>query len=243
MNKTALITGGSRGIGRATCIELAKNGYHVLINYNKNEAAANQTLENVKEVGGTGEIIQFNVANRTQLSDALQKWKNENPTTYISALVNNAGIKNDNMLPLMKFEDWNDVVSVSLNGFFNVTKEVLPRMLKKKHGQIVNVASVSGLMGFPGQTNYSAAKAGLIGATKALAIEVGRKNVRVNAVAPGFITTDMTEGIDESAFIPKIPLRKFGEVQDVAKCISFLVSKDSSYITGEVISINGGLYT
>lgn len=243
MKKIALVTGGSRGIGKATCIELAKNGYEVLINYNRNETAAQDTLDKVVEAGGEGALIQFDVTDRDQLKSAILNWREKNPDQYISALVNNAGIKNDNVLPLMNFEDWDTVVSTSLDGFFNVTKEVLPMMLKKKNGQIVNVASVSGLMGFPGQTNYSAAKAGLIGATKALAIEVGRKNVRVNAVAPGFITTDMTDGIDDSKFIPNIPLRKFGEVEDVAKCIQFLISKDSAYITGEVISINGGLYT
>jgi 3-oxoacyl-[acyl-carrier protein] reductase len=143
----------------------------------------------------------------------------------------------------MKFEDWNQVINTSLNGFFNVTKEILPLMLKKKEGQIVNVVSVSGQKGTVGQTNYSAAKAGVIGATKALAQEVGRKNVRVNAVAPGFIKTDMTEGINEVDFKKQIPLNRFGEAEEVAKCISFLLSKDSSYITGEILSINGGLYS
>jgi|TARA_B110000503_G_C7171021_1_gene424294 3-oxoacyl-[acyl-carrier protein] reductase len=243
MKRIVLVTGGSRGIGKATCLELAKKDFYVLINYNTNHDAALNTLSIIKNEGGNGELLQFDVTNRDQLKKVLQKWKEENPDKYISALVNNAGIKKDTVLPLMKFEDWNQVINTSLNGFFNVTKEILPLMLKKKEGQIVNVVSVSGQKGTVGQTNYSAAKAGVIGATKALAQEVGRKNVRVNAVAPGFIKTDMTEGINEVDFKKQIPLNRFGEAEEVAKCISFLLSKDSSYITGEILSINGGLYS
>ncbi len=243
MKKTALVTGGSRGIGRATCIELAKNGHYVLINYNQNEKAANETLQYIVENNGEGEIIKFDVSNFDQTKTTIENWQNSNPEKYIAALVNNAGVISDSIFPFMSLDNWNQVISISLNGFFNTTQAVLPIMLKKKHGQIVNVVSVSGLTGIPGQTNYAAAKAGVIGATKSLAVEVARKNIRVNAVAPGFIDTDMTMPLDQTNYKSQIPMQRFGLAEEVAKSIYFLISENSSYITGEVLSINGGLHT
>jgi 3-oxoacyl-[acyl-carrier protein] reductase len=243
MTKIALVTGGSRGIGKATCIELAKNGYWVLINYHNNEVAAKETLVAIQEIGGNGELLQFDVSNFEETQQTITSWQKRNEKAYITTLINNAGIIKDAVFPFMSLSNWNSVISISLNGFYNVTQAVLPAMLKNKEGQIVNVVSVSGLMGIPGQTNYAAAKAGVIGATKSLAVEVARKNVRVNAVAPGFIDTDMTKPLDENNYTNKIPMQRFGLAEEVAKSIYFLVSENSSYITGEVLSINGGLYT
>jgi 3-oxoacyl-[acyl-carrier protein] reductase len=243
MTKIALVTGGSRGIGKATCIELAKNGYWILINYHSNEIAAKETLAAIQAIGGNGELLRFDVSNYEETQQTITSWQKRNEKAYITTLINNAGIINDAVFPFMSLSNWNSVISISLNGFYNVTQAVLPAMLKNKKGQIVNVVSVSGLMGISGQTNYSAAKAGVIGATKSLAVEVARKNVRVNAVAPGFIDTDMTKPLDENNYTNKIPMQRFGLAEEVAKSIYFLVSENSSYITGEVLSINGGLYT
>lgn len=243
MKQIALVTGGSRGIGKATCIELAKNGFKVLINYNQNEKAVNETLDIIKNNGGEAEILKFDVSDFEQTQSAISTWQKNNPESYISALVNNAGITKDTVFPLMSLNDWNQVINISLSGFFNVTQSILPSMLKNKKGQIVNVVSVSGLTGMAGQTNYSAAKSGVIGATKSLAVEVAKKNIRVNAIAPGFINTDMTMDFNEADFKSRIPMQRFGLAEEVAKSIHFLVSENSSYITGEVLSINGGLYT
>lgn len=243
MKKIVLVTGGSRGIGKSTCIELAKNGYWILINYQNNEIAAKETLAAIQAIGGDGELLRFDVSNFEETQQTIASWQKRNEKVYITALINNAGVIKDAVFPFMSLSNWNNVISISLNGFYNVTQAVLPAMLKNKYGQIVNVVSVSGLMGISGQTNYSAAKAGVIGATKSLAVEVARKNVRVNAVAPGFISTDMTKPLDENNYINKIPMQRFGLADEVAKSISFLVSENSSYITGEVLSINGGLYT
>lgn len=243
MKQIALVTGGSRGIGKATCIELAKNGFKVLINYNQNEKAVNETLDIIKNNGGEAEILKFDVSDFEQTQSAISTWQKNNPESYISALVNNAGITKDTVFPLMSLNDWNQVINISLSGFFNVTQSILPSMLKNKKGQIVNVVSVSGLTGMAGQTNYSAAKSGVIGATKSLAVEVAKKNIRVNAIAPGFINTDMTMDFNEADYKSRIPMQRFGLAEEVAKSIHFLVSENSSYITGEVLSINGGLYT
>ena len=241
--RVALVTGGSRGIGAAICKELAQMGMHVIINYNSNDAAADETVAAIKENDGSAEKLKFNVSNREEVRAAIENWKSTNPEQYIAAVVNNAGVRKDNLMVMMPDEDWDQVLDTSLGGFYNVTKPLLQDMVINKYGRIVNVASLSGLKGTPGQANYSAAKAALIGATKALAQEIGRKNITVNAVAPGFIITDMTEGIEEKAYKKIIPLGRFGTVEEVAKTVKFLVSDDSSYITGEVISINGGLYS
>lgn len=243
MKKYALVTGGSRGIGRAVCIKLARMGYDILINYVSNAAEAKKTLELVRQAGQDGELLMFDVSRREQVTEAMEAWENAHPEDYIEVLVNNAGIRRDSILALMPEEDWHRVLDITLDGFYNVTQAVLQPMLVHKHGRIINVASVSGLRGMPGQSNYSAAKGGLIAATKALALEVARKHVTVNAVAPGFIETDMTEGLDMAALKKTIPALRFGTPEEVAELVGFIASPQASYITGEVISINGGLYT
>ena len=238
--KYALVTGGSRGIGRAICVKLAQEGYHVLINYVSNEDEAKKTLE---LCGGEGTLLKFDVSNNAETQAALTDWQNKNEGEYISVVVNNAGIRRDNMLALMPEADWHRVLDITLSGFYNVTQPLLPAMQLHKFGRIVNMASVSGIKGLPGQTNYSAAKGGIIAATKALAQEVARRNVTVNAIAPGFIHTDMTEGLNEAELKKQIPMGRFGKPEEVAEAVAFLVSSGASYITGNVISINGGLYT
>ena len=243
MKKYALVTGGSRGIGRAVCVKLARMGYDILINYVSNESEAQKTLELVRLAGQGGELLMFDVSDRAQVVKALEAWEQEHPDDYIEVLVNNAGIRRDNVLVLMSEEEWHGVLDVTLTGFYNVTQALLQSMLVHKYGRIVNLASVSGLKGQPGQTNYAAAKGGIIAATKALALEVARKNITVNAVAPGFIETDMTEGLDVASLKNTIPAQRFGKPEEVAELVGFLASREAGYITGEVVSINGGLHT
>ena len=240
MSKYALVTGGSRGIGRAICIKLAQEGYQVIINYCSKETEAQNTLE---MTGNKGEILRFDVSNAEQTRSALSDWQSRHPDDYIEVVVNNAGIRRDNVMALMPEDDWHRVLDITLSGFYNVTQPLLPAMQLHKFGRIVNMASVSGLKGLPGQTNYSAAKGGIIAATKALAQEVARRGITVNAVAPGFIKTDMTEGLDEAALKKTIPANRFGTPEEVADLVAFLVSPNAGYITGNVVSINGGLYT
>jgi len=240
--KHALVTGGSRGIGRAVCIELASMGYRVIINCNSGTDAAQETLRLVREAGSDGIILPFDVANRQQTVAAIENWQDQHEGEYIEVLVNNAGIRRDNIMALMPDDDWNAVVKTSLDGFFNVTQALLQPMIRHKYGRIISMASVSGLKGMPGQTNYSAAKAGIIAATKALAQEVARKNITVNAVAPGFIQTDMTGSLDREAIEKTIPAHRFGSPEEVAHLVAFLASEHAAYITGQTISINGGLY-
>jgi 3-oxoacyl-[acyl-carrier protein] reductase len=240
--KCALVTGGSRGIGKAVSIAIAGLGYHVLINYKNSETDALDTLDKIMAKGGTGELIPFDVADRESVDAAIDKWMRDNADSKIIVLVNNAGIKNDSLMMWMQKSQWEDVINTSLNGFFNITQKLLMPMLINKFGRIINIVSLSGLKGLAGQTNYSAAKAGVIGATKALAQEVARKGITVNAVAPGFIRTDMTKDMPEQDIVKTIPVQRFGEAEEVADLVAFLASDKASYITGETISINGGLY-
>lgn len=242
--KYALITGGSRGIGRAICIQLTKDlDYALLINYNGNKDAALQTLKEVEALGGEGEIIQFDVANSDAVNKAFDVWHENNKGGIIEVIINNAGITKDGLFMWMKPDDWHSVVNTSLNGFYNVTNSLIQKLLVNKYGRIINMVSVSGLKGTPGQVNYSAAKGAVVAATKALAQEVAKRNITVNAVAPGFIKSDMTAGLDEKELKKMIPANRFGEAEEVANLVSFLASAKSSYITGEVININGGIYS
>jgi len=241
--KTAIVTGGSRGIGRAICIKLASMGYYVLVNYKNNLQEAETTLSQIRENGGNGELLKFDVSGRSQIKQTLGDWITTNNEKQIEILVNNAGIKDDSLMLWMKDEQWDNVIKTSLDGFFFVTRLVLDSMLLNRYGRIINIVSLSGLKGLPGQTNYSAAKAGVIGATKALAQEVGRSGITVNAVAPGFIKTDMTEGLDEKELKKIIPVNRFGSAGEVAHAVAFLASPEAAYITGQVLSVNGGLYS
>lgn len=244
IRKFALVTGGSRGIGRAICLQLAKDhNYELLINYRGNETAAQETLKMVQEAGGKAELLQFDVADSEKVSETLEIWKKENPAAVIEVIVNNAGITRDGLFMWMKPEDWHSVINTSLNGFYNVTQPLMQPLLINKYGRIINMVSVSGLKGTPGQVNYSAAKAAIVGATKALAQEVAKRNITVNAVAPGFIQSDMTAALDEKELKKMIPANRFGKPEEVAHVVSFLVSEKSGYITGEVIHVNGGIYS
>lgn len=243
MSKYALVTGGSRGIGKSVSLELSRMGFPVLINYLSNEEAALSTKASIEAEGGIAEIMQFDVSKVDDVDQVLLDWQTLHPEDYIAVLVNNAGIRDDTLMMWMQNSQWDRIIDVHLNGFFYVTRRLLKDMLVNRFGRIINVVSLSGLKGLPGQTNYSAAKAGIIGATKALAQEVGRKGVTANAVAPGFIATDMTGDLDETSLKQMIPLNRFGKPEEVAYLVAFLASEKSSYITGEVVSINGGLYT
>jgi len=241
----ALVTGGSRGIGRAICLKLSEMGYPVLVNYQSNKTAAEETKLLIEQNGGSAELLPFDVADATSVDTALEGWTEKHPDDYIAILINNAGIRQDNMAVFMNNDQWNNVINTNLNGFFYVTRRLLKNMLTKRFGRIVTVSSLSGIKGIPGQTNYSAAKAAVIGATKALAMEVGARKVTVNAVAPGFIPTDMTKDLPEEyaeQMKKLIPLGRFGTPEEVAAAVGFLASEAASYITGEVITVSGGLY-
>ena len=241
--KYALITGGSRGIGRAVAVKLAGLGYPILLNYKSNHAEAAITKAAVEQAGVECVLLPFDVANKEQTDEVLGGWIESNRGKTIEILVNNAGIRDDGLFIWMTEDQWKGVISTSLDSFYYVTRHVINDMLAARFGRIINIVSLSGQKGLAGQTNYSAAKAGLIGATKALAQEVARRGVTVNAVAPGFIKTDMTGDLNEKELVNMIPMRRFGQPEEVADAVAFFASHGSSYITGEVLSINGGLYS
>lgn len=240
--KVALVTGASRGIGRAIALELARQGAKIAVNYAGSEAKANEVVGEIKNMGGEAFAIQADVADaqavEQMIKTVLERFER------IDILVNNAGITRDNLLMRMKEEEWDDVININLKGVFNCTKAVTRPMMKQRYGRIVNIASVVGVMGNPGQANYVAAKAGVIGLTKTAARELASRNITVNAVAPGFITTDMTERLSEeikSEMLKQIPLARFGEPEDVAKVVAFLVSDAASYMTGQTLHVDGGM--
>lgn len=241
MKRYALVTGASRGIGRAIAIELAKDGCSILLNYKSNLAAAEETKLLIEAVGGEAELMPFDVADGKAVEQALTAWEQAHESEHISVLVNNAGIRRDGLLVFTEETDWYEVVDTTMGGFYHVTHRVLPAMIRARHGRIVNVTSISGVSGMPGQTNYSAAKAALIGATKALSKEVAARNITVNAVAPGFIATDMTADLNETELKKTIPAGRFGRSEEVAALVRFLCSEEAAYITGQVIAIAGGL--
>ena len=237
----ALITGASRGIGAAIARTLAKNGYHILINYKSNDAKALEVKAEIEKNGGSAELLKFDISDFSQCQKILEPYTvRENA---LDVLVNNAGIRKDTLMLWMTESDWKEVIDTNLGGMFNVTRWVLAGMFSARKGVIVNITSTSGQSGMPGQYNYCSAKAGQIGATKSLALEVGKRNVRVNAVAPGFIETDLVEGLPVEEIKKRIPLQRFGKAEDVAGVVAFLCSPQAADITGEVISVTGGIYT
>jgi 3-oxoacyl-[acyl-carrier protein] reductase len=240
----ALITGGSRGIGRAIALQLAMDHQlHILINYSADTAAAQETLDKIMNEGGSAELLRFHVEDRAEAESSLAGWQQNNPDKFIQVLVNNASIAKDGLFMWMPENNWDDVIAVSLKGLFNVTQHVIRQMMKNKTGRIINISSISGLRGVAGQANYSAAKAGIIGATKSLAQELAKMNITVNAVAPGFINTEMIKNLNMEKYTKSVPMARVGEPEEVAHLVSFLASDKASYITGEVININGGLYS
>jgi 3-oxoacyl-[acyl-carrier protein] reductase len=240
---SALITGGSKGIGRAIAVQLARDHQlHILLNYSSDHKAASEALEIIEAEGGTAEVLKFDVTNKQQVDGAISAWQERNPENFIRVLVNNAGIARDSLFMWMKEENWDHVINTSVKGMFNVTQSVLREMIKHKMGRIINISSISGQKGVAGQTNYSAAKAAIIGATKSLAQELGRMKITVNAVAPGFINTAMVQQVNLQNYIQAIAVGRIGEPEEVAHLVSFLASEKSSYITGEVINVNGGLF-
>ena len=242
--KYALVTGGSRGLGRAVCLKIAEMGIPVIINYQSSDAAAQEVAEQCKAMGVDAELMKFNVGDMASVDQAIEGWEDAHPDDYIAYLVNNAGITRDNMMFMMPAEDWAAVINTSLNGMYYVTRKVLPKMMMRRHGgAIVNMASVTGQKGMPGQTNYGAAKGGIIAATKSLAQEVAARSITVNAVAPGFIESDMTKDLNAAELSQLIPVKRFGKPEEVADLVCFLLSDKARYITGQVIGINGGLYT
>lgn len=237
----ALITGASRGLGKAIAERLAKEGYAVIVNYNNSERAAIETVENIEAAGGKAELMKLDVKEGSQVDAAIEAWEAAHPEDYIAVLVNNAGVREDSLLVFMQDEQWDKVMETTLGGFFYLTRRVVKNMMTHRNGRIVNISSVSGLTGMQGQCNYAAAKAGLIGASKALALEVAPRKVTVNVVAPGFIATDMTSELDQDMIKKTVPLGRIGKPEEVAALVAFLASKEAAYITGQVISINGGV--
>lgn len=239
--KYALVTGASRGIGRAIALQLAQRDLAIIVHYNSNRDAAQEVYNAITNNGGKAELMQFNLADEQAIRNTISAWQNNHKDDYIDVLVNNAGLCDDALLVFMESEQWHRVVDTTLTGFFTLSQILVQPMLLHRHGRIINMTSISGIYGTAGQFNYSAAKAAIIGATKALAKEVAKRKVTVNAVAPGFITTDMTAQLDEKALAKTIPAERFGKPEEVAALVDFLVSEQAGYITGEVIKVAGGL--
>ena len=231
--KYALITGGSRGIGRAIAIKLASAGYPIILNYKNNKTAANEVAEQIKALGQQVELLPFDVADAESVKNAMETWMTNHPEDYIDVLINNAGVRNDSLLTFMEDDQWNNVLNTTLNGFFYTTRAVIKSMILKRHGRIINISSISGISGLPGQVNYSS--------VKALSKEVAARKITVNAIAPGFIESDMTKDLDEAELKKTIPAGRFGKPEEVASLVEFLVSDNASYITGQVIAIAGGM--
>ncbi len=240
--KNALVTGGSRGIGKAISIQLAQQGFYVLINYRSAHEEAQNVKKEIEEAGGKAELLPFDVSDSEKVEEVLGGWMKQNDK-HIDVLVNNAGITSDNLMVFMTDDEWHKVISTNQNSFFFVTRQVLEGMVVHKWGRIINVVSLSGQKGHPGQVNYSASKGAVIAATKSLSMEIGKKKVTVNCVAPGFIKTEMTEDINEKEWKRHIPLNRFGKAEEVANVVCFLASEGASYITGETIAVNGGMYS
>ncbi|MEW6977738.1 MULTISPECIES: 3-oxoacyl-[acyl-carrier-protein] reductase [Bacillus] len=241
-NKTAVVTGASRGIGRSIAIDLAKNGANVVVNYSGNEAKANEVVDEIKALGKQAFAVKADVSNAEEVQ-ALMKQAIDTFGS-IDILVNNAGITKDNLLMRMKENEWDDVININLKGVFNCTKAVTRQMMKQRSGRIINVASVVGVCGNPGQANYVAAKAGVIGLTKTTAKELASRHITVNAVAPGFISTDMTDKLDDNVqteMLKQIPLARFGAPEDISNVVVFLASEGAGYITGQTIQVDGGM--
>jgi 3-oxoacyl-[acyl-carrier protein] reductase len=235
----ALVTGGSKGIGRAICVELGRCGYEVVVNYHSDQAGADETLARIKNQGGNGRILGFDVRDGEQCARAIEALLGE--TARVDVLVNNAGVTADGLFLMMSRDNWEKVVDTTLDGFFHVTRPVIEKMVRQRSGCVVSIASASGLVANRGQTNYSAAKAGLIGASRSLAAEVARLGIRVNVVAPGLIETDMIKDLPLTNIKAMIPMARVGKPEEVARVVRFLCSADASYISGQVIGVNGGM--
>ncbi|MDO9228051.1 MAG: 3-oxoacyl-ACP reductase FabG [Syntrophales bacterium] len=238
--KIAVVTGGSRGIGRAIAVELAAHGYQIVITYKTNDEAAAETLRLIREAGGSAEAVKFDVGNAAEAEGAINDLLGR--LERIDVLVNNAGVTADGLFLIMPRRDWNAVIDTTLHGFYNMTKPVLRKMLRRKSGSIVSLSSVSALVGNRGQANYAAAKAGLIAASRVLSSEVARLGIRVNVVAPGLVHTDMIRDAPQENIKQMIPMGRIGRPEEVARVVRFLCSDDASYITGQVISVNGGMF-
>lgn len=241
MEKQVLITGSSRGIGKESALYLAKNGYDIVLHCNTNIQKANDTLKEIEALGVKARVLQFNISNREECKRILEKDIEDNGIYY--GVVLNAGIAKDNVFPAMEDDEWDKVLDTNLGGFYNVLKPIVMPMIQKRiKGRIIAMSSVSGLCGNRGQVNYSASKAGIIGAVKALSLELAKRGITVNAIAPGAIDTDMTEDLPVDEIKKMIPMKRFGQAKEVASLVNYLMSEDASYITGQVISVNGGLY-
>lgn len=241
MEKQVLITGSSRGIGKETALYLAKNGYNIVLHCNKNTEKAQDVLKEIKELGVSARVLQFDTKNREECKKVLENDIEKNGIYY--GVVLNAGIARDNVFPIMEEDEWDDVLNTNLGGFYNVLKPIIMPMIENRiKGRVIAMSSVSGLCGNRGQVNYSASKAGIIGAVKALSLELAKRGITVNCIAPGVIETDMTQDLPVDEVRKMIPMKRFGKAKEVASLVNYLMNEDASYITGQVISVNGGLY-